>query len=212
MSEEVKELTGKQKAFADYYLSEAHFNGTKASELAEYKGNRSTLAAVAYENLRKPHIRKYIDERLEAMTMPANVVLTRLTEYAEGDIKDLCDGEGNFSFEIAKKNRKTGLIKKLKRKRTLKQKKTETTDSMRQFLAEDEIEDIETEVEVIYEEVEFELHSSHEALRDLGKFHKLFTDKVDIEANVNLKSLDEFNKEAEQRLKAVEKAVKKRNE
>lgn len=188
MSKENKELklTGKQKLFADLYLSEAHFNATKAAELAGYKGNNSTLRSIASENLTKPNIRAYIDNGLEALTMPSNVVLTRLTEIAEGDIKDLCDDEGNFSFELAKKRRKTHLIKKLKRKRTIRQKKTESTDSMRSFLAEDEIEEIETETEIIYEEVEFELHSSHEALRDLGKHHKLFTEKQEIENNINL--------------------------
>ncbi|HEY0429002.1 MAG TPA: terminase small subunit [Pyrinomonadaceae bacterium] len=174
--EEIK-LTPKQKLFADYYLHEAHFNGTKAAELAEYKGNRATLAAVAYENLRKPQIKTYIDERLSAMTMPSNVVLATLTEYAEGNIEDVCDEHGNFSFELAKKRRKTHLIKKLKVKRSIKQRKTEVREDMRGFLAEDEIEDLQSDVEILHEEVEFELYSAHEARRDLGKYHKLFTEK-----------------------------------
>lgn len=176
---EENKLTPKQKMFADFYLSEAHFNGTKAAELAEYKGNKATLAAVAYENLRKPQIKAYIDDRLSAMTMPANVVLARLTEIAEADPKDVCDEKGNFSFEIAKKNRKTHLLKKMKVKRTLKQKKTEIRDDMRQFLADDEIEPIESDVEIIYEEIEFEMHDMHGANRDLAKHHKLLTDKVE---------------------------------
>lgn len=179
MQDELKEekLKGKQKLFADYYLSEAHFNGTKAAELAEYKGNKATLAQMAYENLRKPDIRAYIDARLSAMTMPANVVLTRLTEIAESDIADVCDEKGRFSFELAKKRRKTHLLKKVKVKRTVREKKTEVNENMRSFLAEDEIEGIETEMEIIYEEIEFEMYSSHEATRDLGKHHKLFTEK-----------------------------------
>lgn len=179
MSEEVKEtkLVGKQKLFADYYLSEARFNGTKAAELAEYKGNKATLAAVAYENLRKPQIKAYIDERLSAMTMPANVVLTRLTEYAEGNIEDVCDENGNFSFALAKKRQKTHLLKKIKVKRTIREKKIEVTENMESFLAEDEVEAIESEISIIHEEIEFEMYSSHEAVRDLGKHHKLFTDK-----------------------------------
>ncbi len=183
MSEETEEikLTGKQRLFADYYVGEAHFNGTKAAELAGYKGNRSTLAMMASQNLRKPYIKTYIDEILSVLTMPANVVLTRLTEYAEGNVEDVCDDKGNFSFELAKKRRKTHLLKKMKVKRTLKLKKTEITDNMRDFLATDEIEDIETETEIIYEEIEFELYSAHEAHRDLAKHHKLLTDKFDIE-------------------------------
>ncbi len=171
--EEQKPLTGKQKAFADAYLAaDAHFNGTEAARLAEYKGNRATLAAIASENLRKPNIKAYIDERLSAMTMPANAVLARLTEIAEGKIDDLLDENGKFDFQGAKTNSKTHLIKKMKRKTTSKKVEVLTEESP-------DGEDAELETSLICEEVEFEMYSAHEALRDLGKFHKLFTDKIE---------------------------------
>ncbi len=182
MSEEKEvKLTGKEKKFVEFYIGEAHFNGTEAARLAGYKGNRVTLASVAYENLRKPQIRKEIDLCLSAMTMPANVVLTRLTEISEGKVTDFYDENGKFSLELAKERGKDHLIKKIKQKRTVRQKKTEVRENMRSFLAEDEIADIESEVEIIYEETEFEIYSAHEAIRDLGKHHKLFTDKTEVE-------------------------------
>lgn len=213
MSEEKEiKLTGKQKKFADAYLGEALFNATKAAKIAGYSGTDITLASVGYENLRKPQISAYIEEKLETHGMGANEVIARLAEIARGKVDDILDENGNFDINFARSRGKTHLIKKLKQKRTIKQKKTEVSDSMQSFLADDEIEAIETDVEIIYEETEFELYSAHEALRDLGKHHKLFTDKTEIEANINLKSLEEFDKEADERLTAVEEAVKKRSE
>lgn len=196
-----KKLKPKQKLFADYYLTEAHFNGTEAARLSDYKGNNATLAAVAYENLRKPHIKKYIDERLSALTMSANAVLARLTEIAEGKVDDLLDEDGKFNLQTARKNRKTHLIKKLKRKTTSKK-----VDAVTEENPEDETETT-LETSVIHEEIEFEMYSAHEALRDLGKYHKLFTDKFEQSGEVKTVAMtvDEWRKEqAERRRQAAE--------
>jgi Phage terminase, small subunit len=175
-----KKLTAKEKAFIAAYLGAAHFNGTEAAAQAGYRGTRATLGQIAYENLRKPEIKAEIDTALSAMTMPANAVLTRLTEIAEGKVTDFLDENKNFDLEKAKKAGKDHLIKKIKIKRAVKQKTRALDDSMRSFLADDEINEIETETEILHEEVEFELYSAHDALRDLGKYHKLFTDKTEI--------------------------------
>lgn len=49
-----EQLTPKQKAFVDAYLTDP--NATKAAELAGYQGSATTLAQVGAENLRKPQI------------------------------------------------------------------------------------------------------------------------------------------------------------
>lgn len=168
MSEEaIEKLTPKQKLFADYYVGDARFVGVKAAELAGYKGNYSTLAAVASENLKKPHIRAYLADLMEAITMPANVVLARLTEIANGKIDDVLDEDGKFDFETAKKKGSTHLLKKLKVKSSSKK-----VDAV----SDDDTETLETSL--LTEEVEFEMYSAHEALRDLGKYHSLFVDKI----------------------------------
>ncbi len=184
MSETEIKLNGKQKAFIAAYLGEAHFNATKAAEMAGYSGDSNALSQRGFELVRNSKIQALIDDGLANMSMSANEVIARLNQIARGKITDVLDEEGNFDLAGAKKRAKDGLIKKLKRKRTLKQKKTEVADSMRDFLGEDEINDLETETEIIYEEVEFELYSSHEALRDLGKYHKLFTEKVEHSGNL----------------------------
>lgn len=53
-------LTPKQRSFIDHYL-ENGCNGTQAARDAGYKGNQNTLASVAKDNLRKPHIKSVID-------------------------------------------------------------------------------------------------------------------------------------------------------
>lgn len=166
------DLTGKQQAFINAYLGEARFNATEAARLAGYEGNDVTLAAVGYENLRKPQIATEINTRLNESAMSAHEVLDRLTQIARGEVTDFLDEDGKWDLKTARKLKKSGLLKKVKSKRTSKQVDS-ITDSN-----EDTRETLETAL--VYEEVEFELYSAHEALRDLGKFHKLFNDRQEI--------------------------------
>jgi len=57
-------LTLKEQRFALAYVLETAGNGTQAARLAGYKGDDNVLAGVAYENLRKPKIRAYIQNLL----------------------------------------------------------------------------------------------------------------------------------------------------
>jgi phage terminase small subunit len=175
MSEEVKEiqLKGKQKLFADRYLYETMFNGTEAARGIYGAKNDTTLRSIASENLTKPNIKAYIDARMAEMTMPANEVLTRLTSIAKGKVTDVLDESGKFDIHLAKQRHKDHLLKKLKVKRTSRVVNIKTKE-----FEEEEVEEI-TETSVLTEEIEFEMYSAHEALRDLGKHHKLFTEKLE---------------------------------
>lgn len=164
-------LTGKQQAFINAYLSNG-FNATDAARQAGYEGNDITLAAVGYENLRKPQIATVINERVNEAAMSANEVLARLSQIARGEVTDFLDEDGKWDLKTARKLKKQGLLKKVKSKRTSKQVDTVTEGD------EDSRETLETSL--VYEEVEFELYSAHEALRDLGRFHKLFNDRQEI--------------------------------
>lgn len=163
------DLTGKQQAFINSYLGEARFNATEAARLAGYEGNDVTLAAVGYENLRKPQIASEINARINEAAMSSHEVLDRLTRIARGEVVDFLDEDGKFDLKRARRLKKAGLLKKIKSKRTSKQidSITEGDEDSRETL----------ETALVYEEVEFELYSAHEALRDLGKYHKLFTEK-----------------------------------
>lgn len=151
-------LTGKQKLFADFYVGAARFNGTKAAILAGY--SEKTAKSIASENLTKPNIRAYIDEALRERLLGKNEVLARLADIATGSIEDLLGETGEFDYKAAKAAGKLGLVKKVKGKIT--ERKIGESDIV--------------EIDRTYE---LEMYSAHEALRDLGKYHKLFTDRIE---------------------------------
>lgn len=184
-AELLRKLKGKEKAFALFYVGKARFNGAEAVKLAGYDPKDSIVAAVmACQLKKKDRIRDFIDAKMAEDGMQATEILARLSQIARGTINDVIGNSGTFDLEQARENGSIHLVKKLKTKRTIMQKKTEVTESMKTFLAEDEVDDIETQTEIIHEEIEFELHDPHAALIDLGKHHKLFTQKVDLAVEV----------------------------
>lgn len=56
-----QKLTAKQKRFVDEYI--ITLNATESAINAGY--SQKTSGDIGHENLQKPHIRMYIDERLE---------------------------------------------------------------------------------------------------------------------------------------------------
>ena len=83
-----KKLTPKQKAFADYYIETG--NATQAAIRAGY--SKKTAFIIANENLKKPYIRGYIDERLKQLEdkriAKADEVLKYLTSVMRNEVKE----------------------------------------------------------------------------------------------------------------------------
>jgi len=153
----MQKLTLKQRKFCLAYVGEANGNGVEAARIAGYKGNDVTLAAVAYENLRKPQIVQHIAElRAEAekqatgKILSATEVLVGLSAIAEGDIADVLG-------ELA-----PGWLIKAKEKGLTRLIKTVNFDKDTGNLT------------------KLELYSAKDARVDLGKYHKLFVDKFEI--------------------------------
>jgi hypothetical protein len=111
--------------------------------------------------------------------MPSNEVLARLTTIANGSIEEFVDDAGKFDFEKAKKSGKLPLIKKLKRKSTSKKINAVTE-------GDPDGNETTLETHLVLEEVEFEIYSAHDALKDLGKYHGLFVDRSEVKATVEL--------------------------
>jgi len=87
----------------------------EAARCAGYKGNDKTLAAVGYENLRKPQILSHIEKRLQELTMDAEEVVMRLSQQATASIAEFITPVGNlFMIDIDKIKAKGHLIKKVK--------------------------------------------------------------------------------------------------
>jgi phage terminase small subunit len=78
-------LTEKQIRFADYYIETG--NATESAKKAGYSEN--TAAEMGYENLNKPHIKQYIDEKLKLLSdkriMNAEEVMQLLTSIARDE-------------------------------------------------------------------------------------------------------------------------------
>lgn len=91
-------LTEKQKRFADYYIETG--NMTEAAIKAGY--SKKTARVIGQENLLKPAIKNYIDEKLEEMSnsriASANEVMELLTSAARGELEEevvVVEGEGD---------------------------------------------------------------------------------------------------------------------
>lgn len=162
-------LNERQQRFADEYLVDC--NATQAAIRAGYssataysQGHRllKYVEIIAYMRTRKAEL----DAAYEHRIMGKYEVLARLTEIARGDMGDLLvDDNGevvddieNISIKRAKKLDKSKLVKKAKIFSTVVNHEG---------------------VETQQTSVEIELYSAHEALRDLGKHHVLFTDKIE---------------------------------
>lgn len=139
----VARLTVKQKRFCDYYLTTG--NATESAILAGYSKN--TAKEIGCENLTKPHLKEYIDERLEKMDneriATAEEVLEYLTRVTRGEEKE----------KEAVYNPDTG------------------------------------KVEVV--DVTPALRERTKAAELLGKRYGIFTDRQEIDVNVN-RSLEDF--------------------
>ena len=110
-------LTEKQKRFADYYIETG--NITEAAVKAGY--SKKTARVIGQENLLKPAIKGYIDEKLEAMqderTASAKEVLEFLTKSMRGEIKEevvVVEGTGDGTSEARMIKKQIGLRDRIK--------------------------------------------------------------------------------------------------
>ena len=110
-------LTEKQKRYADYYIETG--NITEAATRAGY--SKKTARVIGQENLLKPAIKGYIDEKLEAMqderTASAKEVLEFLTKSMRGEIKEevvVVEGTGDGTSEARTVKKQIGLRDRIK--------------------------------------------------------------------------------------------------
>ena len=110
-------LTEKQKRFADYYIETG--NITEAAVKAGY--SKKTARVIGQENLLKPAIKGYIDEKLEAMqderTASAKEVIEFLTKSMRGEIKEevvVVEGTGDGTSEARTVKKQIGLRDRIK--------------------------------------------------------------------------------------------------
>lgn len=98
-------LTGKRRAFIEYYLE--CWNGTEAARRAGYKYPSHQV----HRLLSNVVIQAAIDARLDEMAMPANEVLARLGDHARTNVADFVTDTGAIDWQAVKE--KGHLIKRI---------------------------------------------------------------------------------------------------
>lgn len=157
-------LRDKQAAFVNEYLID--FNATRAAQRAGYTGNENTLGVTGHDLLRNPKIAEVIRMRLNEAAMSADEVLMRLAAQGRADMGPWLTDDGEIDIAAMKRDRATHLIHKVKR--TERSGETPAGGTWNQ---------VTTEVE---------LHPAQNALVQLGKHHKLFTDQVQHSGEVTI--------------------------
>ena len=110
-------LTEKQKRFADYYIETG--NMTEAAIKAGY--SKKTARVIGQENLLKPAIKNYIDEKLkeleEKRVASATEVMQLLTSAMRGELEEevvVVESIGDYCSEARVVKKKIGLKDRIK--------------------------------------------------------------------------------------------------
>ncbi len=88
-------LSTKQQKFVNFYLGEANGNATKAALMAGF--SRSQAGSYAWRLREKPAVKALIAQRLEESALKAREVLHRLSEQATASMEDF------ISFDAERK-------------------------------------------------------------------------------------------------------------
>lgn len=160
-------LTAKQQRFCDEYLID--LNATQAAIRAGY--SEKTAAVIANENLRKPNISEYIEKRMaakqEELIADQDEVLRYLSSVMRRQLKESVVVTLQTKTEKWVKDEDTGKLKK----------QTITKD----------------EPAVI--EIPARLSDSNKAAELLGKAYGIYTDKVDVDADMELNIVVDYGED-----------------
>ena len=181
-------LTNKQRVFIAEYVID--FNATRAAIAAGY--SEHTAHATGWENLRKPEIAEEIEKVIDHRCMTKSEVLVRLAEHARGDMADFWeipeDGDPYLNLAGERAKGKTHLIKKLKVKKTVRTIKDE---------------------HFVTTETDMELYDAQAADALIGRHHKLFTDKLDVDLSGSVEITADQRAKAQKELDVWQQGKKK---
>lgn len=144
-------LTEKQKRFADYYIETG--NMTEVAIKAGY--SKKTARVIGQENLLKPAIKNYIDEKLkeleEKRVASATEVMQLLTSAMRGELDEevvVVESIGDYCSEARVVKKKIGLKDRIKAAELIGKRHRLFTDKIQvdglvpvMITGEDEIED-----------------------------------------------------------------------
>ena len=160
--------TPKQWIFAHHYAET--LNGVDSAREAEYRGSYSVLGVVAHDNLKKHKIKKLVRHLIGERLMPLEEVLIRIEEQATASLGDYIqfDDDGNISINTKLVKTAGHLIRKV----NVRKKQIENEE--KGYVSEEEA-------------ISIELYSAQKALELLGKYYKLFVERLELEGDIGIK-------------------------
>lgn len=143
------------------------FNATEAYVRVYPNASRESAGRLGSKLLKNVEIAQEIDDRLSEDAMRPAEVLKRIAEHARGDMGEYIGEGGDFDLAAMRRAKRTKLLHKFKR-------------TVRSGVSPAGGEWEESRIEV-------ELYDAQAALVQLGKHHKLFTDKIEHDGEINIK-------------------------
>ena len=160
-------MRNRWRAFINEYLTD--FNATRAAKAVGYSERGARVQG--HRLLTNDNIAEVIKAEISERAMGKEEVLQRIADVARGDMADLMHiTPQGFVLELMTRDDKDNLIVKPKTKLIKKIKQKVTTVIAKKESDEDR--------EIV--ETEIELYSAFDAQVQLGKYHKLFTDGLDV--------------------------------
>lgn len=160
-------LTAKQRRFVDEYLID--FNATQAAIRAGY--SEKTAAVIANENLRKPYISEFISERMRQKEFELIAEQDEVMKY--------------FSAVMRREKTESVVVTLIKEESTYV---PDANGTMRKHTVKEEIPQI--------VEIPARLSDANKAAEMLGKAYGMFTDRVELDADMELNIKVDYGDEA----------------
>ena len=154
---EVSLVTEKQKRFCDEYLTD--LNATRAAVRAGY--SKKTAYSIGEENLRKPEIKEYIEKRMAEKESQLIANQDEVMRYLTAVMRR----EKMESVVVTLNTEKTSYV-------------PDENGTMRKQTVKQEIPQI--------IEIPAQLRDANKAAELLGKAYGIYTDKVDVDADMDL--------------------------
>jgi len=175
-SKKVREI--KTQAFVDAYFDNG-MNATRAYKQLNPNCKNGSAWTLSSRLLGRVEVQAAIQKRFTENAMGADEVLSRLADMGRASIQPFVriseDGAIFFNFSDQEAQKYLFLIKKVKAKRT--RRVTGHGDDAEEW--EDEW-------------VEVELHDAQTALEKIGKVHKLFVERYEMDNKLSVIGLDEL--------------------
>lgn len=150
-------MTEKQKRFCDEYLTD--LNATQAAIRAGY--SKKTAYSIGEENLRKPELKEYIEKRMEEKESQLIADQDEVMRY----LTSVMRREKMESVVVTLNTEKTSYV-------------PDENGTMRKQTVKQEIPQI--------IEIPAQLRDANKAAELLGKAYGIYTDKVDVDADMDL--------------------------